>query len=519
MRKMKFLLSLLVVAVLLVSSFAGCSNTEPATLKESDEPAKEAKSDDKADEAKPEEKAKTVELEWYLGGTPQEDQDKVFAAINDILVDEINVKVNFNFIDFGQYGDQMQILMSSGSKIDLMFTSNWANNFYSDVSKGAYQPIDFEMVKEFGPNIMAQVPEGAWDAARVGGKLMAIPNVQVLARWPSILIQNKFADKYSFDLTSVDSLDAFTPLLQNIADNEEGVYPIDVRGNSGILSFYTSKLGLEYFSESNPLGIRIDDGNLEIINLYETDEMKGFLDILRSWYNSGIIRKDAASVTDVTAEKQNGSIAAIFAVNNPDTVVNQAKLFGVTPEELTMVPLSDPYLSTSSVVATMTAINVNSENPEACIKVLNKFFDAEDPRCLNLMSYGLEGTHHNVVGDNVIEVIPNSGYYIDCGWEYGCLFNSYKTSETQPDWRPAGPDINSTAVVSPIMGFSFSPDPVKNELAEIAAIMDEYMPALLTGSVDVEAELPKLNEKLANANLDKVKAEIQSQLDAWKATK
>ena len=67
---------------------------------------------------------KPVILDWYIGGTPQEKQDAVFAAINKILVDELNIQVNFHFVDLNNYGQQMQMLMTSGQKIDMMYTSN-----------------------------------------------------------------------------------------------------------------------------------------------------------------------------------------------------------------------------------------------------------------------------------------------------------------------------------------------------------------------------------------------------------
>lgn len=515
MKKYQKILALLLAVCMLACMFTACS--KPADTANDVPKAEDSAVTDASNES--ETKGEPVVLDWYLALPPQDKQDDVFAAINEILLDELNIQVNFHIFDFGTYGQQMQMLMTSGQKIDMMYTSNWTNDFYSDVSKGAYQEIDMSLIEQYGPNILAEVPAGAWDAARVEGKLLAIPNVQVLARWPSVLIQNRFAEQYGFDLSSVQNLEDLTPLLQSIADNDKDMYAIDINKNTNILSYYASNMGLEYISESSPFGIRIDDASLEVTNIYNTDEMLSFMKLLRSWYESGIIRKDAASVTDVTAEKQNGKLAAIFCVNNPDTLVNQAKAMNLDPAELTMIPLSDPYLSTSSVVATMTAINVNSQYQKECIEVLNKFFDAEDTRCINLLSYGIEGVNYNKVEDDLIEQIPNSGYWIDCGWAYGSIFNCLRTNAAQPAWRPAGPDINANATTSPIMGFSFNPEPVKNELAQIAAVMDEFVPSLMTGSVDVESTLTQFNEKLAQAGADKVQAEIQTQLNAWLETK
>ena len=49
--------------------------------------------------------------------------------------------------------------------------------------------------------------------------------------------------------------------------------------------------------------------------------------------------------------------------------------------------------------------------------------------------------------------------------------------------------------------------------------MDEFGKSLFTGSVDPEEYLPKLQEKLEATGIDKVIAEMQKQIDEWKASK
>jgi putative aldouronate transport system substrate-binding protein len=45
------------------------------------------------------------------------------------------------------------------------------------------------------------------------------------------------------------------------------------------------------------------------------------------------------------------------------------------------------------------------------------------------------------------------------------------------------------------------------------------MPILGTGSADIETKLPEFLDKLSKAGSDKIVAEIQKQIDAWKATR
>lgn len=461
-----------------------------------------------------------AKLIWYMGGTVQADHDMVMEEINKITTEKINAELEINWIDWNNYSSQMAIYFASGEPMDLIYTSNWANDFYSDVAKGAYMALDMDMIGEYGPNIVNGVMPAAWDAAKVGGTLYAIPNTQVQARWPGVIMQNKYIEKYGFNPDGAETLAGFTDYFKQIADNEPGIYPIDIyKGNSNILTYYITALGLEYFSDSNPFGLYLDDEDTQVVNLYETQEVREFLLLIREWYEMGIVRPDAATITDLSGEKSNGMLANIFAVNNPDTLANQASLMGLKTEDLSIRVLSDPFLSTASVVATMTAIHSGSQNVERSIMLYDMLYDEEDTRLINMISFGIEGTHYNKAEDDLIEFIDNGGYRVDCGWEYGNLFNCYRIDPNQPAWRPTGPDINDNAIVSKVMGFGFDPTPVKSELAQITSVLDEYKPALFTGSVDVDEYLGQLNEKLSAAGSETVREEMQRQIDEWKASK
>lgn len=461
-----------------------------------------------------------VKLIWYMGGTPQPDHDMVMEEINKITKEKINAELEINWIDWNNYSSQMAIYLASGEPMDLIYTSNWANDFYADVAKGAYKELDMAMIEQYGPNIVKGVMPAAWDAAKVGGKLYAIVNTQVQARWPGVIMQTKYAEKYGFNPEEAKTLEDFTDYFKAIADGEPGIFPIDVfKGNSNILTYYITAMGLEYFSDSNPFGLYLNDEETKLVNLYETPEIAEFLKLIRNWYELGIVRPDAATITDLSGEKANGMIANLFAVNNPDTLANQANIMGLKTEDLSIKVLSDPFLSTASVVATMTAIHSGSQNVERAIMLYNMLYDEEDTRLINLISYGIEGVHYNKIEEDLIGFVDGSGYRVDCGWEYGNLFNCYRIDANQPAWRPVGPDINGGAIVSKLMGFGFDPSPVKSELAQITSVLDEYKPALFTGSVDVDEYLVQLNEKLNAAGADVVKAEMERQIAEWKASK
>jgi putative aldouronate transport system substrate-binding protein len=332
-----------------------------------------------------------------------------------------------------------------------------------------------------------------------------------------MLLLRKYVDKYNFDVSKVTRLDDFTPLFTQIQKNEPGVIPFaPVKGN--FLTYMISNMGMEYFADTMSQAIYIKDSSATVINMYETPELMNTLKLLHSWYQAGIIPADVATVNDWTAQRATGKIAAEFAVNNPDTLPNQAKLAGVKPEEMVMVPLSEPFMYTGSIINTLTGISAQSKNMDRCIMLYNLMFDEKDTRLINLISFGIEGRHYTKLSDTQIQLIPNSGYYIHCGWEYGHHFLTYSLDPaiTVPEYLAREKEINSTAMTSSILGFSFDPAPVKSEIAACQAAIDEYFVGLMTGSVDPVVTIPKLLAKLKDAGNDKITAEMQKQINVWK---
>ena len=80
-------------------------------------------------------------------------------------------------------------------------------------------------------------------------------------------------------------------------------------------------------------------------------------------------------------------------------------------------------------------------------------------------------------------------------------------------------EFNDSSVEASSFGFDFDLNPVSTEVAGFGNVMDEFGKSLFTGSVDPEEYLPKLQEKLKATGIDKVREEMQKQIDEWKAAK
>ncbi|MGO4109633.1 DUF3502 domain-containing protein [Paenibacillus sp. YAF4_2] len=103
--------------------------------------------------------------------------------------------------------------------------------------------------------------------------------------------------------------------------------------------------------------------------------------------------------------------------------------------------------------------------------------------------------HYKLVNGTHVSTIKDGGY-------------DPKTWEITKEW-------NNSAIVSPLLGFSWDFPAVKTEKANVDAVMKEYSPGLLTGTLDPAEHLAKYNEKLKSAGINKIVEGAQTALDAW----
>jgi len=246
----------------------------------------------------------------------------------------------------------------------------------------------------------------------------------------------------------------------------------------------------------------------------ETAEYKQYLKKVREWYQKGYVRSDVMNVTDNEADLRAGK----FAVGTEGTIkpgmeMERKAKYGY---DCVIIPLSQPMLTTGSIVATLNAISSTSQNPEKAMQFLELV--NTDKELYNLLSFGIEGKHYEKVSDTHIKVMENTKYSAS-NWMLGSPFNSYLLEGQADDTWEATKKMNEEAKPSPLLGFSFDMDPVKSKIAQIDSVVSEMAKALETGAVDPDQYLPQFIEKMKLAGADEVRAEIQKQINEWKTTK
>ncbi|MDG0810736.1 ABC transporter substrate-binding protein [Cohnella rhizosphaerae] len=362
-----------------------------------------------------------------------------------------------------------------------------------------FRPID-DLLGQYGGQLLASMDEKYWNGGKLGGKTYAVPNYQISAMRPSLVIQKRFLDKYKLDVGKLKRIEDIEPFLKQIKEGEKGVVPFGTtRG------FYTNLL---YGIDWNVPVYRNDPTPTVLPDV--TAEMRANFVLMHDWYTKGYINEDAATLKDAAQAYNNGNTAVWFDITGkPGSEVEFKAADG--GYDVQLVPVAGSVFVGAG--NSMNAISRTSAHPERALMLLELV--NTDKQLYNLLVYGIEGKHYTKTTGNFIRTNPDSGYFTNTDWVFGDIRNEYLPEGSPPGKIEDTIRANEEAAVSAFDGFEFDPDAVKTEIANVRAVNDEYYPALATGTIDPARFLAEYEDKLAKAGAGVIVQEKQKQLDAW----
>jgi ABC-type sugar transport system, periplasmic component len=455
---------------------------------------------------------KKVTLKWYLPWMAvQKDQDLVFAAANKITIAKINTEVKWTPISFGEYANKLQILQASGDQYDVCFTSNWLNNYLQGVAKGAYLALDSLLIK-YAPSYYQSASQGFWNAAKVNGKIYGALIQQIYARNSNLNVIDSFNKNVPFNVNINPNTFKLTDLDPWFAKVSKE-YPDKMATQElGDITDLASYFRLDYIAGANiPGAIRYTDKTLKVINQYDSPEFMEFVKTQDNW-----IKKGYAKPKENTTDSIKGGVVAsqIGGTKKPG---GEADAKASTGFSTTLNAISPSFVSTGSIQATLNGVSRTSKNPER-VMMLFELLNT-DVNLYNTILFGIKDKHFTLSGKRMTP-IKDSGY---SGATYGFFFMNVFNTYIQPgqddnvyiDTRA----MNEAAQVSPAIGFTFDMESVKAAVANCQAVVTKYMAMIKMGvyEKDLTTTLADFSSELKKAGAGTIVAEMQKQIDAWKA--
>lgn len=448
---------------------------------------------------------KPVNLIWYTIGTPQKDVDKVMAEVSKYTEPKIGVTVTMKMIDWGDYAQKMQVNVASGEPMDIVFTASGGFDYVQNARKGAFVQLD-DLLNQYGQGIKDTIDPAFLEGSKVDGHNYGIPANKELPFQDVWRFNKNLLDQYNLDISNVNSLESLEPLLKTIKEKAPDVTPLSMDKN------FLPDVPYDYVIQNLPMAVKEDNSDYKIVDVLETPEMKQALTTMHKYYQAGYIAPEAAT----TGSTQDLITSGKWLVDKAQTQPLADNAWSASAGyPIVSTPASEAIITNNSVQGSIMAISSNSEHPDKAMQFLNLL--NTDPVLRNMVDSGIEGVHYKKTDDKHMENLPESKNYDMPSYSLGNNMLLYLNPGDPDDKWDQFKKFNASGVNSPILSFNFDATKVSTELAAIQNVQAQFWASLMTGTVDPATYLPKAIEAFKQAGLDKVIAEAQSQLDAWRA--
>ena len=450
--------------------------------------------------------------------TVPDDTSDVEEKLNEITREKIGVEVHLMPLSIADYTQQVSLAVQNG-EIDIFHTlGDLGNDIASDMCYDITDMMDTD-AKE-----TKELFEEEWLKTTMSdGRLYAIPTLKPFALQPMLLYRKDIADELGLDMDSVKSVEDLTDIFAQVKSAHPEITPLAPvsQGDSGLTRWIKN---IDWLGDSfaSPTGVLQGD-DMTVTSYYDLADFEKYATLMRDWYNSDYIMKDAATTTSAAAELMSSGnyfcYSASYSYPLEDTA---ASLSAPSGYELGAIALGDAYLDTSSMNAVAQVIASTSENPDAALKFLNLTYTDAD--VINTMLYGIEGRDYVKNDDGTVSypegqdaaTVPYTAQ-LSCG-VLGNFFIQWPLegsgSEESLKWED---EQNHNAPSSPAMGFTFDASGVQTQYTAVSNVIQQYLPGIACGSVDTESALAEFRQALKDAGYDDILAEKQTQLDAWLA--
>lgn len=440
-----------------------------------------------------------VTLKWItIGNGMPDNYDSWIAKVNEYAGEKIGVNVQMEVIPWGNWDDRRNVIISTNEPYDIIFGNG--NNYMADINIGAYADIS-ELVKTEMPGLNELMPEKYWDAVRVNGAIYGVPTYKDSSLSNYAIWDKELVDEYNLDIASMTELASMTETFETLKKDKND-YPVYIK-NDGIYHIFDpyDQLG----AGTQILGVRYDDKDARVCFTLEEPEIMDQLGVIHEWYQKGIINPDASSLNE-------GRIYNMWRVAQGWESAGKTSWGPQMGKDVEVAKVGETILSNETVRGSLNMISINSKYPEKCLQFLDLV--NTDSTLRDMFYYGEEGVNFEYVEDGKKVHKINEDWTM-AGYTQASFFTvTPKDTDIYNEWDEVKA-LNESAVSSVMLGFTFDPTAVNDQLANCREIWLRYKSEVVTGVRDPKEVVPEIKKELMNAGFQDVLDEAQAQVDAF----
>lgn len=434
-----------------------------------------------------------------------EDFELVAQSADKMIEEKIGIHVNFIPVLPMTQKKERAIAEKEGTIIDV--TSKLAGDF-------VYRELD-DLLPLYGQDILKIASPKEIENTMKNGHLYELPSKADCAASAGIAFRKDILDEYEIDLKGIQTVEEIDQIFAFLNEKEPDLTVTSpLWTQKGFLLRY-------YFFDSLPNTIfDISPGSGAVRNPFETEEYFAWISMFRKWYQLGYLPEELPLQNIKGSEMvKAGKLISYFCACKPGIEWEESVSSG---QEMVIIPLLEPCITNSSVRISPWGITQECEHPEEAMKFLNLLYS--DAELVNLLTYGLEGIHYQVLDNGMIDfaegvTADTSGYHPNMGWSFPNQTLSYIWNGNDPDLWEKTREFQDNAKTAEATGFWFDDTKVSEQNRKLNEIAKEYTYGLETGMLDPEIYLPQMLSEMEEAGSQDVKEEIERQYQKWKDEK
>lgn len=474
-----------------------------------------------------------VTLKWTMvGPAGQKDQTLVFEELNKKLKTYEgfeNIDLDISVVNASDYKQKFMLWQTSKEKMDIVQT--YCLDYGEYAKDGSFIELDDYIKKS--DDLKKSLPDFMWDYANVDGKMYYVPCYQILTNTDySFVTPKKLADKYldiekaqkvmneeaTFTDACWDVLEDYLGKLSEAGEIKMGYQPLD--SLTHVLQKGFVPVGSRFFMKK-------DDPNHTVYYWDEVPERINSFKRISQLYKKGYIRSDIASAV--------GNDSDMVGNENGYTLWHGGLRVNEDLKKSSIESLEQKYNMELSYFMTKNydfipegnaaggmAISTLSKNPDEAFKVIELVNTEKGKDFYNMLVYGIEGKHYNKLDDGFIEPIGytnqanSSADYGLWKWNNGNVKYAYPI-KGEIIYGDKIDEVNTSdnVEVSPLSGFVMDTSNISTEIAQIDTVFEEYKDLNCGNRPDVETTYNEYMKKIKTAGMEKVKAELQKQVDEF----
>lgn len=473
-----------------------------------------------------------VTVNLLVPGDPNENgfHLKVQDEWNKVFREKLNCEVVLNYITWNDWETRYNLMLLSGEGLDLVTVGTWLD-LWGNITRGAFADLT-DLLPAYAPGIWQDRSQDEWDQIKVDGKIHFVPQTRY-DQWvdQGIMYRKDWAEAFGIALP-ITTWEGITEYFTKVKETYPDIIPFDTHNNRkenwwGWVQSHTDHALMEMVNTgfTNIFFSKSAEDMTVVCPVFE-DTMLDFARMMKKWQDDGIYRKDVLNTTHddwaLFLEGRNGGWGRHTNSYLGDWKKFEEKNPGADMQMFAFADESGNLTYTDPANDGM-AVSYFSKHPERALMVLDLIYS--DPQLYRLMQYGIEGENYFINEDGL-----RCGYSVDGDYPFpdgvdktywsnmwGMRISAFEVPGTgrNPHYEEVVAHKESMAKLFPFVGFAFNAEPVQSELAQVAEIVNRYMPQITYGlAADAEKTVEDFRNALKSAGVDTVMDEIQKQLDA-----